>query len=359
MTGFAAILLQWYAANKRQLPWRDETDPYRIWISEIILQQTRVQQGWDYYLRFVKRFPDVRTLAEASEQEVLKYWQGLGYYSRARNLHAGARYLCEAHRGVFPQSYDEILEIKGVGEYTAAAIASFAFKLPYPVVDGNVLRVLARYAGVEDPVDGTAGRRRIYAMAQQLIPVEVPDDFNQAMMDFGALQCVPSHPHCEDCPFQGSCEAFRTGRQELLPIRSHKVQQRNRYFHYWVLLQGDCIYLHHRTADDIWKGLYEFPLTESDRMLSVEALAERQLQLFSDGGPFPFTVSPLYRHVLSHQVIHACFMVLDLPVSVSLPGCLKVCKKDLKKYPVPKLVERYWHAFCGRQADQREGRSVF
>ena len=352
MHPFSATLLQWYAANRRALPWREESDPYRIWISEIILQQTRVQQGWDYYLRFVQRFPDVRSLAEASEQEVLKCWQGLGYYSRARNLHEGARYICGKWGGFFPDTYDEILKIKGVGEYTAAAIASFAFRLPYPVVDGNVLRVLSRHFGISEPVDETAGRRKIRELAAELLPPEQPDSFNQAVMDFGALQCVPHHPHCADCPFRAGCAAFAGNCQELLPVKQHKVKQRERYFYYWVMRQGDALHLRRRTADDIWKGLYEFPLTESERELTEAELKQAQRRWLPLEKPLDFKMSSPYRHQLTHQLLHVRFLEVWLPDNFSLSTCEKVHIADFMNYPVPKPLERYG-MFLGKKREKR------
>ncbi len=340
---FASRLIQWYRANRRELPWREESDPYRIWVSEIILQQTRVQQGLDYYTRFIGRFPDIRSLAEAEEQEVLKYWQGLGYYTRARNLHAGARYLWENYGAFFPDTYDEILKIKGVGAYTAAAIASFAFGLPYPVVDGNVLRVLARIFGVEAPVDTAAGRKKVEDLAAGLIPLDQAATFNQAMMDFGALQCVPQHPDCVNCPFSGECYACLHGMQSELPYKQHKTRQRERYFHYWVLRNGEGFFLHRREAKDIWQGLYEFPLTESERPLSESELIEKQnfIDVSFLREQLPLCVSGEYRHVLSHQVLHARFVEVFLPDTIQVADAVRVSLSELSSYPVPRLLEKY------------------
>lgn len=340
---FASRLIQWYRANRRELPWREESDPYRIWVSEIILQQTRVQQGWNYYLRFVERFPDVRTLSQAEEQEVLKYWQGLGYYTRARNLHAGARWLWENYGGKFPETYEEILKIKGVGTYTAAAIASFAFSLPYPVVDGNVLRVVSRIFGVEDPVDTAAGRKTVENIVRKYIPEDNPALFNQAMMDFGALQCVPQHPDCVNCPFSGECYACLHGMQSELPYKQHKTRQRERYFHYWVLRNGEGFFLHRREAKDIWQGLYEFPLTESERPLSESELIEKQnfIDVSFLREQLPLCVSGEYRHVLSHQVLHARFVEVFLPDTIQVADAVRVSLSELSSYPVPRLLEKY------------------
>lgn len=340
---FVRRLSAWYQGNKRLLPWREETEAYRIWVSEIILQQTRVQQGLDYYTRFIVRFPDVRSLAEAEEQEVLKYWQGLGYYTRARNLHAGARYLWDNYQGKFPDTYEEILKIKGVGRYTAAAIASFAFHLPYPVVDGNVLRVVSRIFGIEAAVDTAEGRLEVERMVKQYIPEDAPALFNQAMMDFGALQCVPRNPDCTLCPFFGNCYAERHALQAELPYKKHKTKQTDRYFWYWVFRQGESVYLRCRQEKDIWKGLYEFPLTESVQPLTENQAVE--IQSFVDSnqiaGQQPLRVSEEYRHVLSHQILHARFAEVQLPDDVH-PSCgQRVARKDLPAYPLPRLMEKY------------------
>ncbi|MBO4403377.1 MAG: A/G-specific adenine glycosylase [Bacteroidales bacterium] len=348
---FADRLTAWYQANKRPLPWREDTDPYHIWVSEIILQQTRVQQGTDYYLRFVRRFPNVAALAEAEEEEVLKYWQGLGYYSRARNLHAGARYLQERYPDGFPTTYEEIRGIKGVGPYTAAAIASFAFQLPYPVVDGNVLRVLSRVFGVEEAVDASEGRKVVETLANSLIPKDDPATFNQAIMDFGALQCVPHQPFCTTCPFTADCYAFRHGLQDTLPFKRHKTAQRDRYFYYWVLPQREGLYMQRRGEKDIWQGLYEFPLTESGRALDEAALMQRQQVL---DGPLPEALLPLrlsepFRHVLSHQVIHAQFVELYLPEGVSVRTGAFFPFSEIRKLPVSRLIEKYLDAWWLRE----------
>ena len=228
MKDFARILLAWYAVHKRVLPWRDTKDPYKIWISEIILQQTRVAQGYDYFLRFIRRFPNVLSLARASQDEVLKYWEGLGYYSRARNLHEAARSM----NGVFPSTYEGVRALKGVGDYTAAAVCSFAYHMPYAVVDGNVQRVLARIFGIDIPTDSAEGKKRITSLAQELLDKSRPDDYNQAIMDFGALQCVPASPNCAVCPYVRVCAAYKTGRVEQLPVRAAKTALAKRFFSY-------------------------------------------------------------------------------------------------------------------------------
>jgi len=254
------ILQEWYAVNKRDLPWRHTKDPYLIWVSEIILQQTRVAQGLDYYNRFVGRFPNIRSLAEAEQVEVLKYWQGLGYYSRARNLHETAIDICRRWNGIFPERYDDILALKGIGEYTAAAIASLAWNLPYPVVDGNVYRVLGRLFTIETPIDTGKGKKEYRELATLLMPPEQAGLHNQAMMEFGALQCIPQTPDCETCPLSGSCFGYASGNPQQYPVKQNKTKIRNRYLHYFIILHGTDTFIRRRSEKDIWEGLYEFPL---------------------------------------------------------------------------------------------------
>lgn len=255
-------LLGWYAAHKRELPWRDTSDPYRIWVSEVVLQQTRVAQGYDYFLRFMKRFPTVGALAEATEDDVLAAWQGLGYYSRARNLHAAARSIAAA--GEFPRSYKEVLALKGVGEYTAAAICSFAYGMPLAVVDGNVYRVLSRFFDIGTPIDSTEGRKYFKAMADELLDCGHPADYNQAIMDFGALQCTPQSPNCPGCPFRDSCSAYNRGVVAERPVKQGRVKVSERYFALVYVRSGNHCYLRKRPAGDIWQGLYEPLLLEFD-----------------------------------------------------------------------------------------------
>lgn len=262
MNIFSGTLLDWYAENKRDLPWRNTTDPYLIWISEIILQQTRVAQGYEYFLRFIKRFPDVASLAAASEDEVMKYWQGLGYYSRARNLHAAAKSM----KGTFPKNYAEVRALKGVGDYTAAAICSFAYDMPYAVVDGNVYRVLSRYFGIDIPIDSTEGKKTFTALAREMLDKSRPADYNQAIMDFGAVQCMPQSPNCLFCPLSGSCRALLEGKVQQLPVKQHRTKTTNRYFNYIYVRMGAHTLIHKRTENDIWKNLFELPLIETEKI---------------------------------------------------------------------------------------------
>lgn len=341
MNIFSKTLLEWYSQHRRDLPWRDTRDPYRIWISEIILQQTRVVQGYAYFQRFMQRFPDVTSLAAASQDEVLKLWQGLGYYSRARNLHAAA---CSM-KGQFPTTYEGVRALKGVGDYTAAAICSFAYHQPYAVVDGNVYRVLSRYFDIDTPIDTTAGKKLFAVLAQEMLCVESPADYNQAIMDFGALQCTPQQPQCVSCPLADSCGALASGRVQLLPVKQHKAQTVDRYFNYIYVRAGAYIYLHQRKADDIWKNLYEFPLIETDAdYAEAQLLASPQFQALFAPGEHPVVrlVQRSVKHVLSHRIIRANFYEVSLPECTdSFSDYLRVSLDDLENYAVSRLIHQF------------------
>ena len=341
MNIFSEKLIGWYADHKRELPWRDTEDPYVIWISEIILQQTRVAQGYEYFMRFIHRFPNVEVLAEASEDEVMKFWQGLGYYSRARNLHAAARSM----NGTFPTTYEAVRALKGVGDYTAAAICSFAYGMSYAVVDGNVYRVLSRYFGIDTPIDSTEGKKLFAAMAEEMLDKANPAMYNQAIMDFGAIQCTPQSPDCLFCPLADSCWALKKGQVSKLPVKQHKTKTTNRYFNYIYVRMGACTYLHKRTEEDIWKNLFELPLVETDAPVSEEKFRELpQVRALFAGAEVPKLrlVSANVKHVLSHRVIYANFYEVFLPEnSTSFSGYLRVKTDDLEQYAVSRLV----HAF--------------
>ena len=343
---FAQTLLDWYAENKRDLPWRHTTDPYLIWISEIILQQTRVAQGYDYFVRFVRRFPDVQSLASASEEEVLKYWQGLGYYSRARNLHEAARSMAG---GKFPDTYAGVRALKGVGDYTAAAICSLAYRLPYAVVDGNVYRVLARYFGIDVPIDSSKGKKLFAGLAQEMLDKAHPAEYNQAIMDFGALQCTPQTPGCLLCPLAAGCMALAGGNVANLPVKQHKTQTTDRYFNYLLVRMGEYVLLHKRTADDIWKNLFEPPLIEADHDLTESELlgSDAFRSLLAEGDePAVRTLQRNVKHVLSHRVIYANFYEVILPAhSRSFASYIKVRKEDLDNYAVSRLVHASFEKF--------------
>ena len=343
MENFSRKLIDWYRENGRDLPWRRTKNPYLIWISEIILQQTRVVQGYDYYQRFVARFPDVFALAAADEDEVMKYWQGLGYYSRARNLHAAARRMAEA--GGFPVTYTEVRALKGVGEYTAAAICSFAYGMPYAVVDGNVYRVLSRWLGIDTPIDSAEGKKLFVRVADELLDRERPGLYNQAIMDFGALQCTPVAPDCLFCPLNDSCVARLKGIAGSLPVKQHKNKVTNRYFNYIYVRMGAYTLIHKRTEDDIWKNLFELPLVETEKDLSEEEfLACPQFHaLFAEGEVrMVRTLLRGVKHVLSHRVIYTNFYEVTLPDnSSSFSSYQRVAVEDLGRYAVPRLI----HAF--------------
>ncbi len=351
---FLKTLFSWYAENKRNMPWRRTKDPYKIWISEIILQQTRVEQGWSYYERFIERFPDIRSLAEAEEEEVLKVWQGLGYYTRARNLHATAKMIRDNYNSEFPFAYHDIRELKGIGDYTAAAISSIVFNEPYPVVDGNVLRFFSRYFGIDTPVDTAKGKKEILGMAIQHIDHRQPGEFNQAIMEFGALQCVPD-PDCGACPFRTKCCARRDGKVSLLPVKGKKTLVRNRYFNYLVFVpdagERDFLWLRKREEKDIWQNFYDFPLIETTEAVTYAQLKKLQEWKTVTGGMKPVLEfqSEIYRHVLSHQVIFATFYVLGIPAQAKLPY-VRITSDGLKKIPFPRLIDHFLRFFLPLQS---------
>ncbi len=348
---FAEILLAWYEKNGRDLPWRTERDPYAVWISEVILQQTRMDQGLPYYFRFLDAFPDARALAAAPEEQVLRLWQGLGYYSRARNLHAAARQLVASLGGQLPGSSQELLKIKGIGPYTAAAIASIAFNEAVPAVDGNVMRVLARIYAIEEKQNTTRGKRTFEQTARQLIPSCCPGDFNQAMMDFGSLVCKPRNPLCSGCVFREHCLALQSGLVEQLPRKSIRKPPRKRYFHYFYVRTGDqavpCFLVQQRKQEGIWQHMYEFPLLEAERHLPAsELLANPGFAELLPGvkanhlNPLPVAM----KHQLTHQTIHAWFYFVDVDnwVSNVLQG-LYLCTtpKAFDRMAKSRLIDRF------------------
>ena len=349
------VLIDWYESHKRALPWRETADPYLIWVSEIILQQTRVAQGLDYFLRFTERFPSVRALAEADEGEVLKYWQGLGYYSRARNLHAAAKRIVEHFGGQFPRSYDEVLSLKGVGAYTAAAIVSFAWGDPYPVVDGNVYRVLARLFGMDTPIDSTEGKKQFTELAGRLLDPRRAGSHNQAIMELGALQCVPRNPDCSACPLADRCVAYAEGRVEALPVKSHKTKTRDRYFHYLYLIYNREIWLRRRPAGDIWEGLYEFPLIETEGPMDLAALTQTPTfrRWLANAGALRF-FRPLtdVKHILSHQVLHASFYGIEPErAPEGLEEYVRIPLADFGRYAIPRLIHIYMEKMGGNLSE--------
>jgi len=339
-----AILTRWYNENKRDLPWRHTTDPYLIWISEVILQQTRVDQGLSYYNRFIGRFPTVGSLAEAAEDEVLKLWQGLGYYSRARNLHATAKMIMDKFGGVFPVKYEDVLSLKGVGEYTAAAIVSFSYNQPYATVDGNVYRVLSRIFAIGTPINSGKGQKEFKELAQSLIRIDEPGLHNQAIMEFGALQCIPVSPDCPVCPAASMCLAYAANSVGSYPVKEGKQKVRNRYFNYFDIRHDGYIYLQKRIAKDIWQNLYELPLVETDAELLPEDLTanEEVKKMFGPGDNVQIKHVAQFKHILSHQRIYATFYRVTVD-NISLSGdYIKVKAEDADKYPVSRLVHKYF-----------------
>lgn len=345
VVNFAGKIRGWYDKKKRVLPWRGIRDPYTIWISEIILQQTRIDQGSGYYRRFMEAFPRVEDLASASLDEVLKIWQGLGYYSRARNLHEAARYIMDELGGKIPGTYAGLLGLKGVGEYTAAAIASICFGEPVAAVDGNVTRVIARIFGVEHPVGSAGGKARIRELAGELLDRSNPGDHNQAMMEFGALQCVPGVPVCSACPLSKSCNAYLTGRVVQLPVMRPRRRPVERWIYFYVLRKGTQLLLEKRDSKGIWKSLYQFPAVESDASKAEDTLLKEELEKLLPGcGPFTIRkVSGTIRHQLSHRTLQARFIhVRPDSFPHPLPERWLVVPADrLNDFPVPRLINRY------------------
>jgi A/G-specific adenine glycosylase len=307
---FSDKIVKWYQTNKRNLPWRQTKDPYKIWLSEIILQQTRVNQGLPYYTRFVQQYPTVKALAEATEHEVLRLWQGLGYYSRARNLHKCAKAVVERYNGKFPKTYSELLSLPGIGEYTAAAIASFSYREPVAVVDGNVFRVLSRLSGIDTPINSPEGKKIFTQLANECIDKESPDAHNQAVMEFGALFCKPKNPECEECVFQKSCFAFARGLQHQLPVKLKPKASRKRYFYYIVYEQANQLSMKKREAKDIWEGLFDFHLIEKSRQTKPELILEESSVRKSIQKSTEIKITKKYKHILSHQTIFSRFIIV-------------------------------------------------
>lgn len=336
------ILLDWYDREGRDLPWRRTRDPYLIWLSEVILQQTRVAQGTDYYLRFTARFPDAGALAAASEDEVLKLWQGLGYYSRARNLHAAAKRIAQEFGGRFPATFDAVRALPGVGDYTAAAICSAAYDLPCAAVDGNVYRVLARLFDLEEPIDTTAGKRMFAELAQTQLDTARPGRYNQAIMDFGATVCTPAQPRCGACPLSDRCLALAAGTVAERPVKRGAARVRDRWFHYLHLTCAGRVVLRKRGPGDIWQGLYEFPLIETGApadLAQLSASAEFG-EWVGDAWTLRRTVT-MSAHQLSHQRLHAVVYRLDVPQLTPRAAACAVDAASLGDYAVPRLLERY------------------
>lgn len=315
---FAHTLLSWYARHKRELPWRGIRDPYRIWLSEVILQQTRIAQGKDYYLRFLWEFPDVESLAAAPEDKVMKLWEGLGYYSRARNLHYAARQIAE--RGHFPDTPEEVKALKGVGDYTAAAICSMAYGTPIAALDGNAYRVFGRIFSVETPIDTTAGKKYYNELANSLLDKQHAGEFNQAIMDFGAMQCLPKNPACAVCPFADKCGAHTVHREEHFPVRSKRIQTKDRYLNYFFILHDGKTLIRKRQDSDIWKGMYEPYLVETPDRQEIYDIHDRTLQQILSTQPLVRVVRKDMKHVLTHRRLWLNFYTIYTDAAPSIPA---------------------------------------
>ena len=345
ISAFATQLESWYETFGRDLPWRRTCDPYLIMISEFILQQTQICQGTDYYLRFAERFPTAESLAEASEEEVMLLWQGLGYYSRARHLHAAAKLISEA--GYFPRDYGFVRALPGVGDYTAAAIMSFAFGEPYAVLDGNVQRVLARHFGIGEPVDTGQGRKLLRALADEMLDRQHPALYNQAIMDFGALQCKPTSPDCVTCPLADTCQALREHTVDKLPVKAKRTTVRDRYFTYIYTRSADGqTLLCRRGCGDIWQGLFEFPLIESEKSLDMDEV-KREVRKFAFDGDLESLslIARDVRHQLTHQRLHTDFYCLTLPHADEKLQGIWIKETDLDRYALPRLLEKFLSLF--------------
>jgi A/G-specific adenine glycosylase len=344
---FSRLLISWYRKNKRDLPWRTTNDLYHIWVSEIILQQTRVAQGTQYYYRFLERFPDIQSLVDADESEVLKIWQGLGYYSRARNMHAAAKQIVYEHGGVFPSDYKSLMKIKGIGTYTASALLSFGYNLPFPVIDGNVKRIISRLFAIEQQINTPDAETLFSKKLDTLFDRKNPADFNQAIMEFGALQCKPGLPDCPNCVFRKICVAYKKGAVLQYPQTAKKPVEARRYFYYIVPVffcqKTAFTFLQKRNANDIWKNLYEFPLIELDKIISPKKvlLSNEFRQMFPINGHKLISISESFTHKLTHQIIHAQFIRIEIEGNEKEIDLPEIKLSDLRSFPVSRLTDKY------------------
>ncbi len=338
---FVQQILQYYKCNKRELPWRYTTDPYKIWISEIILQQTQVKQGLAYYNKFIQKFPGIDYLARAKEDEILHVWQGLGYYSRARYLHDAAQQIMNEFNGEFPHKYQDILKLKGIGEYTAAAIASIAYNLPYAVLDGNVYRVLSRYFGIEIPINTAQGKKYFQRFAQDLLDKQNPSEYNQAIMEFGATYCKPINPDCSNCLLNMHCVAFHQNKVGELPIKLKTIIKKNRYFNYLVFIEnGRYTYVQKRDRGDIWRGLYQFYLIESQsKFLSLKRIQDLLRRESIDFNSV--VISGNCKHILTHQNLFIQFITVQINKPPLKLGMKRVITKQLFQYPFPVVIQNF------------------
>ena len=343
MPEFHKILIAWYQQNKRNLPWRSNNDPYFVWVSEIILQQTRVDTGTVYFLRFVKSFPNILALAAADENDVLKLWQGLGYYSRARNMHVAALSIKNEFNGNFPAAYADIRKLKGIGDYTAAAIASISFGLPYAVIDGNVYRVLSRLYGVETAIDTSKGKKEFLELASLLLDRQNPGLYNEALMEFGALQCTPKNPDCLICPFNKQCMALSKNEISKFPVKSKQIKVKERYFNYLYIHEADSFYIEKRSEKDIWHNLYQFPLIETTREIILGELVSNGdfLKMFDSKDVVVGEMGHEIVHLLTHQRLHVKFVEIQLLISKPRLNWIKVNLDQIQEFPVPKIIDNF------------------
>ena len=333
-------LLEWYENNKRKFPWRDTDIPYEIWLSEIILQQTKVTQGLPYYNKFISQYPKLKDLVFSSENEVLKLWQGLGYYSRARNMHFTAKFIYNELNGVFPDNYKDLLKLKGIGDYTASAIASFAFGEVVPVLDGNVYRFISRYIGIETPINSSKAKKEFKEILHELIDKNNPADFNQAIMEFGSLQCTPKKPDCEKCIFIDSCFAYNSRVINSLPVKIKSKKSKTRYFTYYYLNNSTYLYLKKRVGDGIWKNLFEFPLSENEDIYNKEQIDSNLFEISTIEQLIVVKVHEPIKHILSHQNIFAKLIEINIEEKFEMENFMKVEKDSLDSYPVHRLMEK-------------------
>jgi A/G-specific adenine glycosylase len=342
---FSELLIHYYTNHYRKLPWRDTSNPYYIWLSEVILQQTRVPQGLKYYYKFTEQYPTIQDLAAANEDEVLKLWQGLGYYSRARNMHATAREVVRKYNGEFPSSFIELKKLKGVGDYTAAAIASFAFGEAVPVVDGNVSRVLSRYFGVEEAIDSLAGKKLIRRIAEQELDPLQPALFNQAIMEYGAMVCTSKSPNCATCELRAGCYAHANRKVALLPLKTKKLAPRHRYFYYFVIRFKGRILYKKRGPGDIWQGLHDFPLIEKEKEEPIEEILRSPefLKIIDHQENYTIlSVSDSIRHVLTHQILHVRFIRIELSKALPNPNS-SIHEHEFEQMAVPVVIQDFWN----------------
>lgn len=336
----------WYDKNKRTLPWRESGNPYYIWVSEIILQQTRVQQGTNYYHNFIEKFPTIFILSESSVEQVLLIWQGLGYYSRARNMHKAAKIIVADFKGTFPNDFKQLLKLPGVGEYTAGAIMSLAYEKPYPAIDGNVYRVLSRYFGIDKPIDSSVAKRECYQLALEIMDIKRPGRHNQAVIELGALVCIPRNPNCLECPLREDCYAFNNDRIAELPVKNKQRPVTHRYFYYLVVRKSNTVFIKQRNKKDIWALLYDFLQIETRHSLSLpeDLLAEKQWnEIFKYRKVMIRKISAEFVHKLSHQTIHAWFVEVeaDKDFTCTFDSVIEVQFNQMEKYPFPRLIESY------------------